>query len=435
MVPKVAAKGRSFKGAGLYYLHDKKAETAERVAFTYTENLPTDDAEKAIRLMAYTAMHQNEIKAANGGSKAGRKLTASVLTYSLSWSPDEAPTAEQMIAAGRETLKALGMADHQAVMVAHNDEPHPHLHVIANRVHPETGKAATLSNDHLRLSEWAERYEKKHGKIRCEARVANNAERRSRKEKGQSGFVKHRPEMTPADYHAERKARLRLAFDRRQIESKNLSATHTGQRQALYDAKEERIKQRRAEIRELNRPQWAALYRRQQAEQREMKTAQASALSRLRYWLQNRQQDRYAGPQTERRGMLSEALRVMTGRQDHAAELAARHEVERAGLSQQVRQQSRDALREINKAYRYDLEKLKQMQGQERGDLAERHSAESQEAARAIRDEGRAANAATTAREEFGEKVSDRVKRRREQREQQRRQRGDRPGPGRDREP
>jgi len=435
MVPKVAAKGRSFKGAGLYYLHDKQAQTAERVAFTHTENLATTDADRALRLMAYTAMHQNEIKAANGGSKAGRKLTASVLTYSLSWSPDENPTAEQMIAAGRETLKVLGMADHQAVMVAHSDEPHPHLHVITNRVNPETGKAATLSNDHLRLSEWAERYEKKQGKIRCEARVANNTERRNRKEKGQSGFVKHRPEMTPAEYHAERKARLRLAFDRRQIEAKNLSATHTGQRQALYDAKEERIKQRRAEIRELNRPRWAELYRRQQAEQRTMKTAQASALSRLRYWLQNRQQDRYAGPQTERRGMLSEALQVMTGRRDHAAELAARHEVERAGLSQQVRQQSRDALREINKAYRYDLEKLKQTQGQERGDLADRHSAESQEAARAIRDEGRAANAATTAREEFGESVSDRVRRRRQEREQQRRQRGDRPGPDRDREP
>jgi len=435
MVPKVAAKGRSFKGAGLYYLHDKQAKTAERVAFTRTDNLPTDDAEKAIRLMAYTAMHQNEIKAANGGSKAGRKLTASVLTYSLSWSPDESPAPEHMIEQARDSLKALGMADHQAVFVAHNDEPHPHIHIIANRVHPETGKAATLSNDHLRLSEWAERYEKKHGKIRCEARVANNAERRARKEKGQGAFVKHRPEMTKAEYHAERKARLRLAFDRRQIESKNLSATHTGQRQALYDAKEERIKQRRAEIRELNRPRWAELYRRQKAEEREAEAAQASALSRLRYWLQNRQQDRYAGPQTERRGMLSEALRVVTGRRDHAAELAARHEAERAGLSQEVRQQSRDALREINKAYRYDLDKLRQAQGQERDDLAGRHSAESQDAARQIRDEGRAANAATTAREEFGEKVSDRVQRRREQREQQRRQRGDRPGPDREREP
>ncbi|MBB4375253.1 hypothetical protein GGD63_008102 [Bradyrhizobium sp. cir1] len=45
MVPKVAGKGRSFMGAGMYYLHDKKAETSERVAFTYTVNLPTRDPE------------------------------------------------------------------------------------------------------------------------------------------------------------------------------------------------------------------------------------------------------------------------------------------------------------------------------------------------------------------------------------------------------
>ena len=55
MVPKIAAKGKNFKGAGDYYLHDKNADTKERVAFTHTLNLPTDDPEKAIRLMARTA--------------------------------------------------------------------------------------------------------------------------------------------------------------------------------------------------------------------------------------------------------------------------------------------------------------------------------------------------------------------------------------------
>ena len=93
MVPKVAAKGTSFKGAGLYYLHDKKARTSERVAFTHTENLPTDDPDRAIKIMAFTAMHQNEIKAANGGARTGRKLAYPVYTYSLSWAPDEAPDA------------------------------------------------------------------------------------------------------------------------------------------------------------------------------------------------------------------------------------------------------------------------------------------------------------------------------------------------------
>jgi hypothetical protein len=75
MVPKVAAKGTSFKGAGLYYLHDKDALTSERVAFTRTENLATDDPDLALKMMAHTAMRQDEIKAANGSKHTGRKLT------------------------------------------------------------------------------------------------------------------------------------------------------------------------------------------------------------------------------------------------------------------------------------------------------------------------------------------------------------------------
>ena len=83
-------KGTSFKGAGAYYLHDKEADTAERVAFTHTENLPTNDPELALRHMAYTAMHQDQIKAQAGVKATGRKSAQSVYTYSLSWAPDEA---------------------------------------------------------------------------------------------------------------------------------------------------------------------------------------------------------------------------------------------------------------------------------------------------------------------------------------------------------
>ena len=110
MVPKVAGKGRSFKGAGLYYLHDKKALTPERVAFTHTENLPTRDADKAIKCMAYTAMRQHELKARAGGSTKGRKLEQPVYCYSLSWAPGEEPTQEEMIEAAKDTLRELGMS-------------------------------------------------------------------------------------------------------------------------------------------------------------------------------------------------------------------------------------------------------------------------------------------------------------------------------------
>ena len=51
------------------------------------------------------------------------------------------------------------------------------MHVIANRVDPESGKAAGLSRSKLRLSQWAEKYEQGQGELRCPAQVRNNARR------------------------------------------------------------------------------------------------------------------------------------------------------------------------------------------------------------------------------------------------------------------
>jgi relaxase-like protein len=42
--------------------------------------------------------------------------------------------------AGR-VLERLGLGEHQAVIVAHGDRKHAHVHILVNRVHPESGKA------------------------------------------------------------------------------------------------------------------------------------------------------------------------------------------------------------------------------------------------------------------------------------------------------
>ena len=181
MVPNVTKGGASFKGAAAYYLHDKEAETAERVEWTETVNLITSDPEKATRVMAATVMAQKELKIDAGIKASGRKLEKPVYVYSLSWHPDEKPDKATMVDAAKESLKALGVEDRQALIVCHNDEPHPHVHVIVNRVSMEDGRAANMRGDHLKLSGWAEGWEKQHGEIWCEARVQNN-ERRERGE-------------------------------------------------------------------------------------------------------------------------------------------------------------------------------------------------------------------------------------------------------------
>lgn len=417
MVPKVAGKGTSFKGAGLYYLHDKGASTSERVAFTHTENLPTDDPELALRYMAFTAMRQAELKARSGAARTGRKLAQSVYAYSLSWSPDETPSREDMVQAARETVKLLGLTGHELLFVCHSDEPHPHIHIIANRVNPETGLAAKLAKDHLILSRWAEAYEKEQGEIRCEQRVENNAKRRS----GQ--FVKDRRSLDFRAYRQWQKARLKQAFDRRQIESRNLAAHYQGQRQALHDEKEARIKARLEAIREQNRPMWAEVYRRQRLEREHLDAVKNKAFARLWYWLKTRNMDRWAGPQTQRRGLLSEALRVVAGGGDLAGALARKHEAERLKTGQLAKWQRRGAIRLENTRYRAELDRLRELQRGEESTLRQAHSQESQDLAQEIasgRDRERFQDEYRGMSEEFRRKVGERIKKAKKRDEQSR---------------
>lgn len=193
MIPRVGQGGSSFKGAGQYYLHDKDASTSERVVFTHTMNMHTNDPEKALKVMAWTAEHQKDLKFAGGVKATGRKLEKPVYTYSLSWAPDETPSKEEMVSAMTDSLKVLGMDDREVLMVAHSDTNAPHIHAIVNRVHPENGKAVSNSRDHLKLSRWAEGYERDQGKIRVQARVNHNA----RRDKGH--FVKNQ-NLTREEY-------------------------------------------------------------------------------------------------------------------------------------------------------------------------------------------------------------------------------------------
>lgn len=196
MVPYVTDRGHSFKGAGLYYLHDKGEKTSERVAWTHTVNLPTEDPQKAINWMAYTAYHAGKIKQEAGIKNTGKKSTAGpVYSYSLAWSPEQQPTQDDMLTSVLETLQILKLQDHQALIVAHNETAHPHVHVICNLVSPRDGRIKAPAYDHLSLSAWAENKEKEDGKIYCEERVENNRKRREHaRDERQLAMIKHREE-------------------------------------------------------------------------------------------------------------------------------------------------------------------------------------------------------------------------------------------------
>jgi hypothetical protein len=181
MIPHIAQRGHSFKGAGLYYLHDKQADTSERVAWTVTRNLPTQDAEMALKCMTVMDIEAKRQREESG--RVGRKQTAgNVFAYSLSWHPDQQPDAAEMRRAAEVSLARLGLWEHQAVLVAHTDTAHAHVHVIVNLVHPDTHKVADLSYSKRKLQEWASEYEHADGVIYCEERE-RNAERRKNGER------------------------------------------------------------------------------------------------------------------------------------------------------------------------------------------------------------------------------------------------------------
>lgn len=169
--------GMSFKGAGLYYLHDKDhAKTNERVGETHTINLNTNDPQAAINAMAATAMNQKQIKEEAGTKSTGRKLSKPVFTYSLSWHAEDKPTAAHMVEQAKETLKALGFSKSQALIVQHLDTDHPHVHVVVNRINPQTGLVVKPSFSKQKLSQWAKSYEETHG-VRCAGRFKGESQK------------------------------------------------------------------------------------------------------------------------------------------------------------------------------------------------------------------------------------------------------------------
>ena len=290
MVTKMSAPGRSFGGVADYCLHDRwvpgqgHPESAERVEWTETRNLATSEGERAGRIMAATAEASPELKRLAGVAATGRKLEKPVCHYSLSWAKDETPDRQEMRWAAQESLKALGMERHQALVVSHRDGQ-PHVHVIANRVDPESGKAAGLNRSKLKLSKWAEEYERVQGKIRCPQRERNNARR------GQGKRVQDRVSR-PTGRHR------REEMNPQQQERQAIPAGRDGwggpdrERVAWKRAEErwewEQLQRRRGqalgELEQRSKREWSALYGRHQQQREQLAKDCRGALGRFRLW-------------------------------------------------------------------------------------------------------------------------------------------------------
>ncbi|BEU20002.1 TraI/MobA(P) family conjugative relaxase [Paraburkholderia sp. 22B1P] len=74
-----------------------------------------------------------------------------VYHYILSWPEYERPTTQDIFAAARHTLAALGMTEHQYIIALHANIDNLHAHIEVNRVHPRTFRAFDPYHDYLTL--------------------------------------------------------------------------------------------------------------------------------------------------------------------------------------------------------------------------------------------------------------------------------------------
>lgn len=178
MIPRQHKRGASFKGVCKYILHDAGKETTDRVLWKATANI-VSNPEQAWFEMYATARDQNLLKQQSGKDARGRKNTKPVFHYTLSWAVSDNPTPEHMRETALDSLKALKLDQHQALLSAHKDKEHLHVHIVVNTVHPLTGMTASLKFTKEALQDWAREYELKHG-IHCEQRMANHEKRQER---------------------------------------------------------------------------------------------------------------------------------------------------------------------------------------------------------------------------------------------------------------
>ena len=239
--------------------------------------LATNDVMRGSRMMEATARDAPVLKKLAGVKATGRKLKKPMVHYSLSWAPDERPIQWTMRQAVDGSLKALGLENRQALVVAHGDRAHPHVHVIVNRVDPETGKAANMGRDRIKLSKWAEGYEREQGRIRCHQRQANNY-RRARGE-----WVRGKGKSKGRD----RRARgVRMPRETKASDPDRISQV-AWWRAEERTHRERGLKEREKAVGELEprqRQDWREVYQHHQEQRDKQAKACRSVWGRLRTW-------------------------------------------------------------------------------------------------------------------------------------------------------
>lgn len=142
--------GNGFAGLLAYLLRGKRGDAPERVEWSTTRNLPFDDPALIPSLMRATAAQS-------------RRVETPVYHLSISLDHGESLDRERFEEVVDRMLRDLGLGEHQAVIVSHNDTEHRHVHVMVNRVHPGTGRVWHNGHDYARIEKSLRQQERELG--------------------------------------------------------------------------------------------------------------------------------------------------------------------------------------------------------------------------------------------------------------------------------
>lgn len=145
MIPKVKT-GSSFSGVLGYALQESKdAEIIDK-------NVVGRDAKELSKAFE---------KVADLNTRAEKK----VKHFSLSFAPGDAEKLNPGILSriSQDFLKKMGYKNNQYVVIQHNDTKHPHVHIVVNRINPETCTAVSDSNEKVKGSRIAREIEREYG--------------------------------------------------------------------------------------------------------------------------------------------------------------------------------------------------------------------------------------------------------------------------------
>lgn len=326
MIIRLHPSGKSFKGLAQYLVHDpEKAQTTERVAWTHTLNCAHDHVPSAVHEM-YTTMQVADALKRDAGVRSGQQVEKSVKHFSLSWDPTDRPSQDHMIATVESFLKHMTWQEHQAVLVAHDDKQHLHVHVMLNVIHPQSGKRFNDSHEWRRAERWGLAYELERGMVLCGQRLLDPADRTQSPTREASQKLKaYAREDDQADYE-----RMNLDyFERHDTSTRNdrewraLKLHQREQREDYFAGGRQAYREARMgayrEVRETMRGEWHKYYQARAAGHDKMQLAATKAA------LVNRQNEML----DERRQVASTLLRYYRDR-------------EYAGLLQQQKAQRRD---------------------------------------------------------------------------------------------